>query len=506
MNIRTKLNLLFVLAQILIFAAPCLSAATFTVNSTEDTPDAAAGDGLCSTSNGHCTLRAAIQEANALPGLDTIAFAIGSGPQSISLKSALPTITDPVIIDGTTQPGYAAAPLIELNGAGAKGQANGLEVTAGNSTVQGLVINRFGANGILLSSGGNVVAGNYIGIDITGKTAMANAKNGIEADGPNNIIGGTTSAARNVISGNLGTGGILISGKIASGNIVQGNYIGTDVTGTVAIPNDGRGIAIQGAPHNLIGGTVPGARNVISGNIASGIRTYVSGGDSNIIQGNYIGADATGKALLGNSRGVQLRTNNNLVGGATPEARNVIIGNTVDGVAFADDAPSNNTIQGNIIAYNGRGVAFYNFGAVNNAILSNSVYSNRALGIDLYPFGVTPNDPGDSDTGVNNLQNFPVLTSASSSAAGTVVMGTLNSTSNTSFTVQFFSNPACDPSGYGEGQTFIGQATVMTDGSGNAGFAATFPRVVAGRVVTSTATDPNGNTSEFSACVSVAGN
>src|SRR5713226_3900676 len=210
MILTTKSSFVFALALILMFAAPQARAATLTVNSTDDTPDAHPGDGVCATAQGACTLRSAIQEANALLGPDTINFMIGGGPQTITLSSALPTITDPLIIDGTTQPGYTGAPIIELNGSATNGQSNGLNITAGSCTVQGLVINRFPANGILLNSSGNVIAGNYIGTDITGTIAMANAKDGIEIDGPNNIIGGTTAAARNVISGNLGTGGIVI--------------------------------------------------------------------------------------------------------------------------------------------------------------------------------------------------------------------------------------------------------------------------------------------------------
>ena len=503
MILTTKSSLLFALALILMFAAPQARAATLTVNSTDDAPDALGGDGVCATSNGNCTLRAAIQEANALPGLDTIAFAIGSGAQTIVLTSALPTITDPVIIDGTTQPGYAGAPLIELNGSATKGKSNGLNITAGGSTVQGLVINRFPANGILLDSAGNVIAGNYIGTDIAGTAAMANAKDGIEVDGPNNIIGGTTAAARNVISGNLGTGGIVLSGAAASGNVIQGNYIGTDVSGTVPMPNDGRGIAIEGAPNNLIGGTVAGAGNVISGNRASAIRTFVTGAEGNVIQGNFIGTDPTGKVLYRSYRGVQIRTNNNVVGGTAPGAGNIIAGNG-DGVVFAEDFPTGNLVQGNVITQNGRGVSLR--AGNGNAILANSIFGNAGLGIDIAPFGVTPNDACDRDTGPNNSQNFPVLTSAASSPTGTVVMGTLNSTANTTFTVQFFSNGACDVSGYGEGKIYLGQMTVATDGTCNGGFTATFAqRLRPGQFVTSTATDPGGNTSEFSACVAVTG-
>ena len=505
MILTAKSNLLFPLALIFIFAAPQARAATFTVNSTDDAPDALGGDGVCATLNGTCTLRAAIQEANALPGLDTIAFAIGSGAQTIILTSALPTITDPLIIDGTTQPGYTGAPLIELNGSATKGQANGLNITAGSSTVQGLVINRFPANGILLNSAGNVIAGNYIGTDITGTLAMANAKDGIQIDGPNNLIGGTTASARNVISGNLGTGGIVIYHGPASGNVIQGNYIGTDVTGTVPIPNDGRGIAIEGAPNNLIGGTVAGAGNVISGNRASGIRTFVSGAEGNVIQGNFIGTDPTGKVRFRSYKGVQLRTNNNVVGGPGPGAGNLIAGNG-EGVALLLDFPSGNLVQGNTITQNGRGVSLYSNAGTGNAILGNSIFANAGLGIDIQPFGAAvPNDACDVDTGPNNLQNFPVLTSAASSPAGTIVMGTLNSTPNSNFTVQFFANPSCDISGNGEGKTYLGQMTVTTDGTCNGGFTANVQRLRPGQVVTSTATDPGGNTSEFSACVVVSG-
>jgi len=484
-----------------------LSAATFTVNSANDDPDANPGDGVCATAQGTCTLRAAIQEANALIGTDTIAFAIGNGPQTINLTSALPSVTDPVTIDGTTQPGYAGAPLIELNGSGTNGHADGVSVSAGSSTVRGLVINRFPGNGILVSgNGGNVIAGNYVGIDITGTVALANASNGIEIDSANNLIGGTSVPARNVVSGNLGLGGIAISGITASGNFVQGNYIGTDVTGTAAIPNFGRGIVIKGSPNNLIGGTAPGTANLISGNRSSGVRVYVSGADGNVIQGNFVGTDASGKPVLGNGRGVQLRTNNNVVGGTAPGAGNVIEGNVVDGVAFLEDNPTGNLVQGNIIAFNGRGVALYQTGGMNNAILSNSIFSNRGLGIDLYPFGVTLNDPGDFDTGPNNSQNFPVLNSVTSSSGKTTITGTLNSHVNTIFTVQFFSNQSCDPSGYGEGHRFLGQTTVTTDSSGNGAFTASFPlQVAVGASATSTATDPNGNTSEFSACAPVTG-
>lgn len=486
--------------RILSFLFPvALGAATLTVNSTDDLADLHPGDGVCVTSAGTCSLRAAIQESNALPGMDTIAFAIGAGAVTISPASGLPTITDPVVIDATTQPGYAGAPLIELSGLNAKGNTNGLKITAGGSSVLGLIVNNWFAAGISIGgSGGNVIQGNYVGIDATGTVAKANRHNGILIQSPNNLIGGTTVAARNVISGNLDLGGLVIYGVSATGNTVQGNFIGTDATGTVAIANFGRGIAVKGAPNNLIGGTVPGARNLISGNQASGIRVFASS-DGTVIQGNYVGTDVSGQTLVNNSRGIQTRSNNTLIGGSEPGAGNLVEGGT-DGIEIAEGA-SSNTVQGNTVTKNGIGVHVVQ--GAGNAILGNSIYGNQQLGIDLNPLGVTPNDLGDFDTGANNLQNFPVLNTAAAGTS-TTVGGTLNSAASTSFTLEFFSNPACDPSGYGEGRTFLGQSVVTTDSTGNVSFTANLPhRSAVGNFVTATATDPGGNTSEFAACVTV---
>ena len=156
---------------------------------------------------------------------------------------------------------------------------------------------------------------------------------------------------------------------------------------------------------------------------------------------------------------------------------------------------------GNIIAFTTAGPAVDVTRGFNYGVLGNSIFGNADLGIDLGGDGVTLNDIGDGDSGPNNLQNFPVLTSAVSSAMGTVIQGTLNSTPNTAFRVELFSNDACDPSGYGEGKNYLGFVNVTTDGAGNASLNATVPTpVTGGWVITSTATDPSNNTSEFSAC------
>ncbi|MCA1634493.1 MAG: DUF11 domain-containing protein, partial [Acidobacteria bacterium] len=153
----------------------------------------------------------------------------------------------------------------------------------------------------------------------------------------------------------------------------------------------------------------------------------------------------------------------------------------------------------NTIAFNGGAGAIVASGT-GNAFPGNQIFSNAALGIDLGNDGVTANDANDADTGANNLQNFPLLTLASTAGGNTTVTGTLNSTASTTFRVEFFSNAACDASGNGEGRTFLGFQNVTTDGAGNATVNATLPAVTVGEVVTATATDPANNTSEFSAC------
>lgn len=676
----------------------------FTVNSTNDV-----NDGTCDAT--HCSLREAINAANALAGKNSIHFVIGTGPQTIQPTSGLPQVTSPLVIDGTTQPGWLDAPIIEIDGTATDNTvAAGLYVTAGDSVIRGLVINRFVNRAILLEIGdNNVIAGNYVGTDAAGTTSlpglafgaieMRSGSNtntlggtatgdrnivrhfvvirdttghmiqgnylGINAAGTgalggfaglvinnasNILIGGGVAGARNVISGSSSTGitasgasstGIVIQGNyigttadgsadlgngaagvqlsgtggghtvggttpaernVISGNasegvivdqdnIVQGNYVGTNALGTAAIPNDQYAINITGA-GNTVGGLTAGARNLISGNLR-GVRVS---GASNVVHGNWFGLAADGTTPIVNDPSylIELMGADNVVGGADPAARNVIVakthafyvianGNTIrnnwigvdstgapetpggagihvagiantiirdnivarhpsggilvttgstgtlirgnyigtdaaganlgngfNGIAL-DAGSSGSTVggsgagDGNVIAFNAQnGVRVQSSG---NTIRGNSIDGNGRLGIDLVAAGdpaagVTVNDAGDADTGPNGLQNFPVVTSITPGGGGTDVAGTLNSAASTAYTVEVFWNPACDGSGFGEGETFLGRATTTTDASGNANWTVSSSTVIAPNdAVTATATDPGGSTSEFSSCL-----
>jgi hypothetical protein len=264
-----------------------LAPAIYTVNAVGDdadggTPADPAGP------DGTVSLREAILAANATPGLNTIAFNIpGTGVQTISLLSALPTVTNPVIIDGTSQ-GLSTTPLIVLDGTSAGAAVNGLTITAGNSTVKDLVIDNFTGAGIALQTGGgNVIAGDYIGVDSTGAAAAANGGAGITISGgsSSNTIGGTTAAASNVISANAGNG-VEVFDAASTGNLVQGNFIGTDVTGTIALGNGGNGVLVTTAANNTIGGTASGAASVIANSGNDGVK--VDTGTGNAIRQNSI--------------------------------------------------------------------------------------------------------------------------------------------------------------------------------------------------------------------------
>ena len=220
----------------------------------------------------------------------------GNGEYRIQPATALPIIRDPIVLDGSTQPGGGGTPKIQIDGGTIFAAVNGLTLRAGGSTIRGLVISNFWSNGIEIDSlGTNEIYGNFIGTDVTGLAAAANWGDGIRVRTDGNQIGSSTAGDPNLISGNWGAG-IALTGSGATDNRIYNNYIGTDRTGMAALGNGSRGVSITTqAASNAIGG--PGGNgNVISGNTGHGISIQSSGSSSNVVQGNRIGIDATGTA------------------------------------------------------------------------------------------------------------------------------------------------------------------------------------------------------------------
>lgn len=458
--------------------------------------------------DGVCTLREAITAANTnlasgglsgecaagATGADTITFDVSIGCSSqvctIVPNSALPTISETVTIDGYTQPGSVpntdpsgndAILKVEINGTAISLAGGVLSLAAGDSILRGLVINRagLGTSAIQINGPNNRIEGNFLGTNATGTAALGNAAHGVIVEtGSANVIGGAAPAARNVISGNNGNGVYVVGASFAtSGNTVQGNFVGTSADGTAALGNLANGIQVSNTPNNVVAG------NLVSGNGFSGIFLLNGATVGNIVRGNRIGTDVTGHIALGNTfEGVRI----------DPTAG----GNTVGGSAPGD---------GNLIAGNGEaGVGIGGFGAepssLGNPIRSNSIHSNGGLGIDLRIDGVTANDlMCDTDAGPNDLQNFPALAFRGFTSGDPSIQASLNSTANTEFAVDFFASPTCDPSGFGEGQTFLRSVTITTDASCFGSLQVPLPGA-AGTFVTAIATNPAGGTSEFSRC------
>lgn len=289
-------------------------------------------DGLVVTSaadSGEGTLREAIIKANQTAGADTITFAVPSiGPVSIAVRSPLPTIIDPLVIDATTQPGYAGSPVVELNGAGAGASADGLKITAGSSVVRGLAINRFTGSGIVIEGlGGNVVQANWLGLTFGANADFGNTLYGILINASaSNIIGGSIAGTANVISGN-DLGGVYIGFAGASGNRIQGNLIGTNAQGTSPVGNNLNGIFVDSARNNLIGGGNPGMGNVIAANAANGIQLFGPSTRGNQVKGNKIGVGLVGTPLGNRLYGILINQgtrHSNVIGGRSASEANTI--------------------------------------------------------------------------------------------------------------------------------------------------------------------------------------
>jgi hypothetical protein len=321
----------------------------------------------------------AILASNATPGHNTINFDIpGTGVQTIRVGFSggpLPAITNPVTIDGYSQPGAQpsslargdnAVLLIQLDGSyltyiPEHPVGDGLDVFSSGVTIQGLVIDYFPNNGIAIRGSGatgDVIVGNFIGTDPTGTVAEGNGWSGISIDSSahGNTIGGTAAAARNVISGNANNGvGIYNAG---AGNVVEGNFLGTDVTGTAAVANGWSGVTINYSSGNVIGGTTPGAANVCSGNTQGGIGIWGTNTSSNVVEGNLVGTDVTGTVALANQIdgiGITSGASGNIIGGTTPGARNVCSGNAGEGVSIWGTGTTGNVVEGNYVGTDATG-------------------------------------------------------------------------------------------------------------------------------------------------------
>jgi hypothetical protein len=513
MRIRT---VRFVLGPVLaLVVASAARAATLTVTNTSD--------------SGAGSLRQAILDANTGAGTDTIVFNIpGGGPYVITpLAPGLPAMTGPTIVDGTTQPGYAGTPIIQI----ANLAGSGLKLQGGSSTIRGILVRGLNT-GIALESSNNHVEGCYVGTDVTG-TASATEGNGtgieVQAGANGNTIGGSTAGASNLISGNI-TGIALVND---SDNVIMGNRIGTTANGTAALGNV-EGILATLTTNLIIGGSGAGEGNVIAGSAEEGI--FLTSGSGALIQGNRIGTNAAGTEALGNDVGISATSHTglviggnfnaaegNLISGNTHQALllasvgSVVKGNTIgldvtgqqllgNGTGIALEPTATDCIigsitngEGNAIAWNDVGV--YNYG-VRNAIRGNPIFFNGSIGIDNDPAGVTPNDALDADTGANELQNFPFISSVDYGTTSLTAHGILKSTPNVTFNLDFYESPSCTPHPRDLLQSayYIGSTEVTTNGSGDATFDAVLADANAGTMppISVTATDPSGNTSEFS--------
>jgi titin len=462
----------------------------------------------------------------------------GNGSYGIYLAGGVNEVQANLI--GTDAAGTAAVPNgtgVQIVGAG--NLIGGTQLQAGN------LISGNAGDGVRIegaTSSGNQLQGNFIGTNLAGSAALGNQTTGVSLKAPGNVVGGMTASARNLISGNE-VHGILINDLSAAGNQVLGNFLGTDGSGTAAIGNGNDGVQIaSGAANNVIGGTSAAARNILAGGYY-GVFIAPTSGTGNRVQGNFIGTNAAGTGALGNQVGVGAFGPGSLIGGPTAGAGNLISGNALQGIdvefgpgnviqgnRIGTDAEglgalpngigvgiaaSSTTVggpgggAGNRIAFNTRaGVALLGDTSVGNGIRGNAIWGNGALGIDLGRNGVTPNDPaGGPRTGPNRLQNYPEITGVSVAGGTVAVTGRLKSLPGATFTLDFYRSASADPSGFGQGQVYLGSRTVTTNSAGNAIFNTSFPVPgnVSGQFIAATASRNYGGgvfeTSEFSNAV-----
>lgn len=484
----------------------------FTVNDISDAGDASVGDGACSTLGAVCTLRAALQEANAFDGTDTIVFNIsGTGVHTFTPATPLPSILESVTINGYSQPGSSGAtasqPATITIALQLPDSDDGLHLNVGGVVIRGLKIS--GAqDGIVVENGSSsTIAGNHI---------VENIGYGIRVTSDLNTIGGATPVDRNVISGN-GQAGVRIEGAVAIDNVVRGNYIGIDAAGETAFANGEQGVVVADDARAAI------SDNVISGNTGDGVFMNEPSWESSILR-NIIGLNATETAAVPNGGNGVTLVGISQAGSTTPGDGNVIAGNSGHGIemetmgtaiwrnwigtnrnldsglgnggygVYIHDS-SENLIGGepnaNTIAYNAlSGVYVENAGE--NRIQGNSIFDNDSLGIELGP-------------NAHDGQPAPTLTSIEEVAGEVLISGTVTNvgTGSSMVRLDFYANAVCDPSGSGEGQTHLGFVEVQTVSQTAVFNDLAFPIVPDQGVITATVTSagPSAGTSPFSNCV-----
>ncbi len=379
-----------------------------------------------------------------------------------------------------------------------------------------------------VNSNNNIIQGNFVGLNRTGNASLRNY-DGISIEGTSkyNLIGGYTPSERNYVSGNVAYG-IPVFGAGCNFNIIAGNYVGTDTTGSFAIQNTYGVLFDDGASYNTLGGRIPGAGNLLSGNSGYGVFLYNFGTLKDTVVGNLIGTNFSGTLAIPNANGIVIdgpsflhTVENNVISGnlqmgidihligtdsnivinnkiGTDISGLIPLGNQIDGIRIGE-GPKNNIIgqngKGNIIANNGgNGITVMTSVDISNSFSSNSIYNNGGMGIDLFPAGPTANDAGDSDTGPNNLMNFPTIVSVVNySGNNWIVSGTLDYTSPLGCIVELF-KAHFNGSGNAQGKIFLGSC--IANASGN--WTDTISGLTLADNLVSTATDLNNNTSEFS--------
>lgn len=436
--------------------------ATFTVTTVADN-----GSNITPTAG---SLREAIVKANATAGADIIAFNIaGGGVQVISPPLALPGITEAVVVDGTTQPGFAGTPVIRLAGNSAGTGTQGLNlVNHTGTTIKSVSIGGFNGPGIRISGGaGHSILGSLIGTTQNGSAPAGNSTGiRLENGAINTTIGGAGTNERNTISGNTGAGIVIDN---AYNTMVSGNFIGTDINGFAKVANGGAGVQLtNGAIGNLIGGAAPGLGNVIAGNTLAGVLIEGATTNNNFILGNRIGLDFSGSPLGNLGAGVQASS------GAGSNPAGGISSDTITAVR-------NNSIAGN----SGAGVAILDTSR-QIRVEGNSIRDNGGLGILR-------------EGSANNSLAAPVLATLKTVNGGVSVSGTIAGRPDTKYLVAVYTNPTQDASGFGEGQTPVTLVTVTTNASGAGTFDYTLSSTTTGAFVSTLVIDDTlGDTSSFS--------